>query len=73
MKKADMNKLLEKIEDYYERNEQLFLDCSEKETNERELSQSQSKEEDEGELELMISSLGSQKVSRPVHMPGYPE
>ncbi len=64
-----MNKLLEKIEDYYGRNEQLFLESSEKETNKGE----QTRGEDEGELELMISSLGSQKVSRPVHMPGYPE
>ena len=70
MKKADMNQLLEKIEDYYERNEKLFLDCSE-ETKQGEVSQT--KEEDERELELLISSLGIETSSRPVHMPGYPE
>lgn len=69
-----MNKLLEKIEDYYERNEQLFQESSEEGTNEGEMSQSQTKEEDtERELKVLISSLGSQKTSRPVHMPGYPE
>ena len=67
MKKADMNKLLEKIEDYYDRNEQLFLESSD------ETSEIQTEEEDKKELELLISSLGSQKASRSVHMPGYPE
>ena len=71
MKKADMNKVLEKIEDYYDRNEQLFLESSEEKSSET--SEKQTEEEDKKELEFLISSLGSQKASRPVHMPGYPE
>ena len=69
MKKMDMNELLEKIEDYYERNEKLFQDCC----DDKEGEPSQTKEESERELDMSISSLGSQKTSRPVHMPGYPE
>ena len=71
MKKGAMNKLLDKIEDYYERNENLFLDCSEK-IKEGEENETRG-EEEERELELLISSLGGNKPSRPVHMPGYPE
>ncbi len=68
MKKADINKLLDKIENYYERNEKLFMETN-KET-EGDVSQT---EEEKREFEFLISSYGSEKASRPVHMPGYPE
>ena len=70
MKKVEMIKLLDKIEDYYERNEKLFLETVDKET-EGEVSQTE--ENDKKELEMLISSMGSKKASRLVHMPGYPE
>ena len=67
-----MSELLDKLEDYYERNEQLFLDSSHEESGDGEASRRE-KEEEERELELLISSLGNERGSRPVHMPGYPE
>ena len=63
-KKGAMAKLLEKIEDYYERNEHLFLNsCGAVEATEQE----------EKELEFLISSLDENGPTRTVHMPGYPE
>ena len=67
-----MSELLDKLEDYYERNEKLFLDCSLEESGDGEASRRE-KEEEERELEMLISSLGNEKALRPVHMPGYPE
>ena len=65
-KKGAMDKLINKIEDYYERNEQLFVEdgVEERLTDEG---------EEERELELLISSLNDDLPSSPVHMPGYPE
>ena len=61
-----MDKLIKKIEDYYERNEQLFVeDGGEERLNDE--------GEEERELELLISSLNNDLPSSPVHMPGYPE
>lgn len=71
MKKADMSKLLEKIEEYYERNEQLFLGSSEEGEEEESHREGEGSQTKERELELLISSLGSSR--RSVHMPGYPE
>ena len=64
-----MTKLLDKIEDYHERNEKLFQDCDG--GDEREASQTG--DEEEKELKFLISSLDGDCPSRPVHMPGYPE
>lgn len=59
---------IEKIEDFYERNGQLFCDDSgEKEADEKGLNV-----EEEEELERVLSSLNDGR-SRSVHMPGYPE
>ena len=70
-KKGAVEKLIEKIEDYYERNEQLFRDCGEEE--EEKGGGAKMTKEEEKELEFLISSLDDSGPSRAVHMPGYPE
>ena len=70
-KKGAMSRLLEKIEEYYERNEHLFL-SSDKGTEEGGVGVGVADEE-EKELEHLISSLDENGPARAVHMPGYPE
>ena len=68
-KKEAMSRLLEKIEEYYDRNKHLFLSSDEG----KEEGRGGMTEEEEKELESLISSLDENGPARAVHMPGYPE
>ena len=69
-KKGAVDKLIQKIEEFYERNEQLFQNYDVE--GEEERGGVNLGEEEERELEFLISSLDD-SPSRSVHMPGYPE
>ena len=72
-KKRDVEKLIEKVEEYYERSEQLFRDGCDEEEGEENGGGAKEAEEEGRELEFLISSLDDSGPSRAVHMPGYPE
>ena len=65
-KKADMSRLVQRIEEYYNHKEEEFRSGGrERDREERE------EEEEERKFEFMIS--GENPGKRSVHMPGYPE
>lgn len=67
MTKAKMKQLLQRIEEHYQKREEIFRAGGEGEGDVG------AEEDEEDRVQFLISSEESMLPKRPVHMPGYPE